>query len=125
MSEEDLREFNFDLKSMDWDVYIDRFCMGTKKYLLKEDVANLPSARRQITRYSSHMSPCVFFILSSPPSPLRLRNIRYTFNILMFLLATRLVYIRSQLAREVWSSFLSIILGWLTKLGLPPLHPSS
>ena len=50
LSDEDRNTFNFDLKTIDWDTYIDSFCMGTKKYMLKEDVANLPAARRQIRR---------------------------------------------------------------------------
>ena len=36
----------------------------------------------------------------------RLRNMRYTFNLVMFLIATRLVYIKSRIARELWSTML-------------------
>ena len=50
MSEEDKRLLNFDMRTLDWPKYVEFFCMGTKKYLMKEDLANLPAARRQITR---------------------------------------------------------------------------
>ena len=70
----------------------------------------------------------LFFLSFCCPSPfpfsLRLRNIRYMFNFLMFLLATRLVYIRSRIAREVWSSFLGMCLLLLRKLGFPALQLS-
>ncbi len=42
--------FNFDLRDLDWEEYINIFCMGTKRYLLKEDMANLPRARQQMKR---------------------------------------------------------------------------
>lgn len=50
MSEEDKQQFNFDMRTLEWPKYIEYFCMGTKKYVMKEDLANLPAARRQIKR---------------------------------------------------------------------------
>ena len=125
MTEEEKATFNFDLKTIEWDKYIDHFCMGTKKYMLKEDVANLPAARRQIIRYVCKLFHFITItLLHSKFTFHRLRNIRYTFNIFMFLLATRLVYLRSSIAREMWTSFMSMCLSFLAKLGLPLLHPS-
>ena len=43
--------YDFDISKLQWEKYIDSFCMGTKRYLLNEDLANLPVARRQITRW--------------------------------------------------------------------------
>ena len=40
---------------------------------------------------------------------------RYTFNFVMFLLATRLVYIRSSIARELWSSMLGFCIQMVLK----------
>ena len=51
MSEDDQRLFNFDPLSLKWSTYVANFCMGTKKYLLKDDPNNLSRARRQIQRY--------------------------------------------------------------------------
>ena len=51
MSEEDKQEFDFDIRTLNWDQYIHDFCMGTKQYLFKEDLTNLPVARRQIKRW--------------------------------------------------------------------------
>lgn len=56
------------------------------------------------------------------PPPHRLRNIRYTFNMLMLLLFTRVLYLRSQIARELWHGAMGFALRWLAKLGLPLLH---
>lgn len=51
MSEADKKVFNFDIRDLSWKQYINVFCMGTKQYLLNEDVANLPIARKQIKRW--------------------------------------------------------------------------
>lgn len=51
MSEEDKGMFKFDLCTIDWEKYIKDFCMGTKLYLLNEEKANLPLARKRLRRY--------------------------------------------------------------------------
>ncbi len=50
MSQEDKSVFGFDIRQLDWEKYIKVFCMGTKWYLLNEDVANLPEARKRLRR---------------------------------------------------------------------------
>ena len=64
--------------------------------------------------------------LTHVPSPSRrLRNIRYTFNVLMLLLVSRLLYLHSQITRELWHGAMGFLLRWMAKLGLPlmPLLP--
>ncbi len=160
-------------------------------YLLKEDPANIPIARRQITRWVSGFGVWVqwtpsnpatlnsknfkfwytfnkvaigevstwdpvrvsWFVQWTPSNPglirvlpliqppsgwvksgvslffkdakkcpimsylccVRLRNMRYTFNLVMFLVATRLVYIKSRIARELWSSMLGFCIQMAMK----------
>jgi fatty acyl-CoA reductase len=101
MSPEDRENFDFDIRKMDWQVYIDRYILGVKRYLLHEDLADLPKARQNIKR---------------------LRNMRFTFNLIMFLLATRVLYVRSQVARQLWDGMLDFCVRWLAKLGIPAWH---
>lgn len=51
MRDTDQEEFNFDPLSIQWKSYVNKFCMGTKKFLVKDDPNNLTQARQQITRY--------------------------------------------------------------------------
>ena len=50
LSKEDKETFNFDVTSFDWDKYVSIACMGTKKYIFKDDLSNLPCARQNIKR---------------------------------------------------------------------------
>ena len=50
MTEEDKATFYFDVRHLNWEEYVATFCQGTKYYLLKDDPANLPKARKQIKR---------------------------------------------------------------------------
>ena len=50
MSAEEKKTFYFDIRDLNWDTYVTNFCIGTKCYLMKEDLANLPSARKKIKR---------------------------------------------------------------------------
>nr|XP_044995431.1 fatty acyl-CoA reductase 2 isoform X2 [Jaculus jaculus] len=81
MSPEDQRVFNFDVRQLNWLEYIENYVMGVKKYLLKEDMAEIPKARQHLRR---------------------LRNIHYLFNTALFLIIWRLLMARSQVARNVW-----------------------
>jgi len=48
LSPEDRKEFDFDVRNIDWTEYLDNYCLGTKKYVLKESMEALPAARQNI-----------------------------------------------------------------------------
>ncbi|KAJ9578553.1 hypothetical protein L9F63_005282, partial [Diploptera punctata] len=50
MQEKDRETFYTDIKLVDWDEYIKHFVLGTRHYVLKEDPATLPKARRHMRR---------------------------------------------------------------------------
>jgi fatty acyl-CoA reductase len=97
MSEEDKETFFFDISSINWKTYYEGYVDGARQFMLKEDPAKIPENK---VRYR------------------RLRNIRYTFNLLMFLIATRLIYLKFETARIIWSKLASICLRLLASLGL-------
>jgi fatty acyl-CoA reductase len=101
MSPEDRQTFDFDIRKMNWQTYIKRYCLGVKQYLLHEDLADLPKARQNIKR---------------------LRNMRFTFNLIVFLLATRVLYRRSQVARQLWNGMWDFCVRGFSKLGIPAWH---
>jgi len=50
LSEEDQKTFNFDPQSFRWEDHIKHYVIGTRNYLMKEDVNRYPLARRAIKR---------------------------------------------------------------------------
>lgn len=52
---EDADDFEFDVRSMDWDLYLKRFVLGTQKYMLKCGEELLPRARKQLQMYIEMM----------------------------------------------------------------------
>ncbi|XP_043981506.1 fatty acyl-CoA reductase 1 isoform X3 [Gambusia affinis] len=81
MSPEDKKVFNFDVRQLHWAEYMENYCMGTKKYVLNEELSGLPAARKHLNK---------------------LRNIRYTFNTILVVLIWRIFIARSQMARNIW-----------------------
>uniref|UniRef100_A0A3Q3SBH0 Fatty acyl-CoA reductase n=1 Tax=Mastacembelus armatus TaxID=205130 RepID=A0A3Q3SBH0_9TELE len=81
MSPEDKKTFNFDVRQLHWAEYMENYCMGTKKYVLNEELSGLPAARKHLNK---------------------LRNIRYTFNTILVVLIWRIFIARSQMARNIW-----------------------
>ncbi|KTG04130.1 hypothetical protein cypCar_00018193 [Cyprinus carpio] len=81
LSADDRRTFNFDVRQLNWPEYIENYCIGTKKYVLNEDMSDIPAARQHLRK---------------------LRNIRYTFNTVLLVFIWRVFIARSQMARNIW-----------------------
>ncbi|XP_024864499.1 fatty acyl-CoA reductase 1 isoform X2 [Kryptolebias marmoratus] len=93
MSPEDKKVFNFDVRQLHWAEYMESYCMGTKKYVLNEELSGLPAARKHLNK---------------------LRNIRYTFNTILVVLIWRIFIARSQMARNIWYFVVSLCFKFLS-----------
>ncbi|KAM6937799.1 fatty acyl-CoA reductase 1 isoform 1-T1 [Xenentodon cancila] len=93
MSHEDKKVFNFDVRQLHWAEYMESYCMGTKKYVLNEELSGLPAARKHLNK---------------------LRNIRYTFNTILVVLIWRVFIARSQMARNIWYFVVSLCFKFLS-----------
>uniref|UniRef100_A0A8C4WUK2 Fatty acyl-CoA reductase n=1 Tax=Eptatretus burgeri TaxID=7764 RepID=A0A8C4WUK2_EPTBU len=90
---EDTKIFNFDIHQLNWPEYIENYCMGTKMYLLNEEMSGLPAARNHLKK---------------------LRNIRYVYNTLLIVIIWRIFIARSQMARNVWYFVVSLCYKFLS-----------
>ncbi|XP_041652624.1 fatty acyl-CoA reductase 1 isoform X3 [Cheilinus undulatus] len=93
LSPEDKKIFNFDVRQLHWAEYMENYCMGTKKYVLNEELSGLPAARKHLNK---------------------LRNIRYTFNTILVVLIWRVFIARSQMARNIWYFVVSLCFKFLS-----------
>ncbi|EDV19879.1 uncharacterized protein TRIADDRAFT_32834 [Trichoplax adhaerens] len=50
MTPEDHKEFPFDFTELNWESYISNYCIGIKRYLMNEDLSNLPQAKKKMAR---------------------------------------------------------------------------
>ncbi|PIC16340.1 hypothetical protein B9Z55_022980 [Caenorhabditis nigoni] len=50
MTPEDQKEYNFDVRQVNWDSYLFDYVMGIKKFLLKENLENLDRSRAHLCR---------------------------------------------------------------------------
>lgn len=50
-TEKDKIMFNFDIKTVDWDQYLNNYIKGARVYFLKDDMSSLPEARKKWNRY--------------------------------------------------------------------------
>uniref|UniRef100_A0A665VQ65 Fatty acyl-CoA reductase n=1 Tax=Echeneis naucrates TaxID=173247 RepID=A0A665VQ65_ECHNA len=93
LTPEDRKTFNFDVRQLNWPEYIENYCIGTKKYVLNEDMSDIPAARQHLRK---------------------LRNIRYTFNTLLVIFIWRVFIARSQMARNIWYFVVSLCFKFLS-----------
>ncbi|KAG8438392.1 hypothetical protein GDO86_008901 [Hymenochirus boettgeri] len=93
LSPEDKKVFNFDVRQLHWAEYMENYCMGTKKYVLNEEMSGLPAARKHLNK---------------------LRNIRYGFNTVLVVLIWRIFIARSQMARNIWYFVVSMCFKFLS-----------
>jgi len=88
MSPEDQKTFYFDPRTLHWPTYMQQYCLGTKKFILKEDMSGLPAARAHLKM---------------------LRNIRYGFNTALLVILWRLLIANSNLARNSWFFVMGLV----------------
>uniref|UniRef100_A0A8C0YEF8 Fatty acyl-CoA reductase n=1 Tax=Cyprinus carpio carpio TaxID=630221 RepID=A0A8C0YEF8_CYPCA len=93
LSADDRKTFNFDVRQLNWPEYIENYCIGTKKYVLNEDMSDIPAARQHLRK---------------------LRNIRYTFNTVLLVFIWRVFIARSQMARNIWYFVVSLCYKFLS-----------
>eukprot|EP00118_Oscarella_pearsei_P026103 m.309396 g.309396 ORF g.309396 m.309396 type:complete len:518 (+) comp46321_c0_seq1:89-1642(+) len=97
LSPEDKQHFDFDVRGLDWEKYYETFAVGIKKFVLHEDLSNIPNARRQIIKF---------------------RSIRLLFNTTLFLCVSSYLIKYSKWARAVVFSLVHFCLHFLSKVGL-------
>ncbi|XP_053417503.1 fatty acyl-CoA reductase 1 isoform X1 [Nycticebus coucang] len=93
LNPEDKKTFNIDVRQLHWAEYIENYCMGTKKYVLNEEMSGLPAARKHLNK---------------------LRNIRYGFNTILVIFIWRIFIARSQMARNIWYFVVSLCYKFLS-----------
>ncbi|XP_071618622.1 fatty acyl-CoA reductase 1 isoform X4 [Heliangelus exortis] len=93
LNPQDKKTFNFDVRQLHWAEYMENYCMGTKKYVLNEEMSGLPAARKHLNK---------------------LRNIRYGFNTVLVILIWRIFIARSQMARNIWYFVVSLCYKFLS-----------
>lgn len=92
MSPEDRKNFYFDPRPLHWPTYLENYCLGTKKFLLNEDLSGLPAARAHLRK---------------------LRNIRYIFNTVLIVVLWRTLIARSQIARNLWFFIMGLVMKFV------------
>jgi len=72
MSAEDRRTFNFDVRQIDWQSYVEDYCLGIRRYILKEGDDTIPAARtslrklyvlKKISQWLILLLPFIFIIV--------------------------------------------------------------
>ncbi|XP_077995088.1 fatty acyl-CoA reductase 1-like [Glandiceps talaboti] len=81
LSEEDNKVFYTDFRPLDWKSYLEAYCLGVKRFVLKEELSGLEQARAHLKR---------------------IRNLRYAFNAMLLIFIWRFLITRSQIARNLW-----------------------
>jgi alcohol-forming fatty acyl-CoA reductase len=81
------KTFYFDPRGIHWPTYIENYLIGTKKYLLNEDLHGVPAAKQHLKM---------------------LRNIRWSTNVILGVLIWRLLIAKSQPARNLWFFVLNL-----------------
>lgn len=97
LSEVDQHTFNFALSALHWPTYMEQYCLGTKRYVMKEELTTLPTARRHLSK---------------------MWWVQQAWRVAVVLVVWRLVMLRSSTARRTWAALFRLLLRLLTYLPL-------
>ncbi|CAF0861131.1 unnamed protein product [Brachionus calyciflorus] len=90
LNDPDKKMFNFDIKDLNWRSYIEQYCLGTKIFLMKEDVSNLNACRKNIEKMKRIQNLAIFSIYAIVFRFILLRSARFkTFIQFIFELAIK------------------------------------
>lgn len=87
MSQQDRKEFNFDISKIDWNQYMANYCQGIKQFALNEDPSELEVARAHVKK---------------------LQRISFLANCVLAILVWRMLVNRIPMAHHLWASMLSL-----------------
>ncbi|KAM3832489.1 fatty acyl-CoA reductase 1-like [Vipera latastei] len=93
LNPKDKTVFCFDVCQLTWPEYMKDYYLGTKKYLLNEDMAGLPAARQNIRK---------------------LRTIQWALKATLLVIVWRVFIAKSQMARNVWYFVLNLCYKFLS-----------
>uniref|UniRef100_A0A7M5UXY2 Fatty acyl-CoA reductase n=1 Tax=Clytia hemisphaerica TaxID=252671 RepID=A0A7M5UXY2_9CNID len=96
--EDDKEAFDFDMRKIDWSNYYADMTIGVKKFLVKDDMAELPKARNIHRRY---------------------KMVRWLSSTIFILLAGRFFFLKSERFRKLWFEALFSIYKFLHLLRIP------
>lgn len=60
----DAQEFHCDMSNMDWDEYMEKYMMGIRTFVLKDDISSMPQARKKLQRifWTKRILQSLFYI---------------------------------------------------------------
>ncbi|XP_046382375.1 putative fatty acyl-CoA reductase CG5065 isoform X2 [Ischnura elegans] len=89
LSPQDRKTFDFDLVPLDWEDYLEKYVLGTRRFILKEDPATFPAARRHLKKmYWIHKAT----------------------QLLTVVLFWRALMLRSETARNMWYALFGMVM---------------
>jgi fatty acyl-CoA reductase len=51
MSTKDRQIFYFNVRDINWRAYFETYILGTRRFILKDDISTLPEAKKNVTKY--------------------------------------------------------------------------
>lgn len=55
MKERDKDNFQFDVRSIVWEDYIEKYVLGFRQFLFKQDPSSLEASRKRLTKYVNYL----------------------------------------------------------------------
>ena len=50
LSPEDKLKFDFDVRKIEWSSYLEKYCLGVRRFVLNEDPSSLPNSKSNLIR---------------------------------------------------------------------------
>lgn len=91
------KDWNTSVTDIDWSEYLEMFCIGTKCFVLNEEMSDLHIAKKRMSR---------------------LKTLHYLFNIFTAAIVWRMIMLKSEVACKLWNMFVQFCFKWLDAMRL-------
>lgn len=89
LSEKDRENFQFDVKAIEWEDYLERYVLGFREFLFKQSPESLPSSRKNM---------------------MRLYYLHQFSKVVVVIITWRFLMARSKKVRDLWTKFMHLVL---------------
>lgn len=129
LSPTDRSTFQFDVSTIEWNEYVERYVLGFREFLFKQSPTSLPVSRKQMSRWV-HVARLICFSPETRGVPFvkykvvlyhlflfyfyyRLYWLHQLSKVLLVLLMWRFLMAKSQKLRTIWGNFLQMFVRFV------------
>lgn len=117
LNQKDRAQFQFDVNTIEWEDYVEKYVLGFRQFLFKQNPSSLEESRKRMTKYGIKISPINSPMINLDCSSFffRLKLLHQFTKVLLVVFFWRFLMARSKKLRELWSRVIGLMMSFVPR----------